>query len=65
MFKFEYETVCMHYRDLDPMSINSVLAMFRLILFAFNHILRFSKSGANSVLINTFQEEGLPNVLIR
>jgi hypothetical protein len=42
MFKFESETVCT--RDLDPLSINSVLAMFRLSLFAFNHILRFSKS---------------------
>jgi hypothetical protein len=42
MFKFESETVCTI--DLDPMSINSVLAMFRLSLFAFNHILRFSKS---------------------
>ena len=42
MFKFESETGCT--RDLDPMSINSVLAKFRLSLFAFNHILRFSKS---------------------
>jgi hypothetical protein len=42
MFERESETVCT--RDLGPMSINSVLAMFRLSLFAHSHIRRFSKS---------------------